>query len=164
MFSSDNALVANQLPISVDFPADQRNFLDAITLLYKRIASAVNTKEGALYLPQELATFQQYFTPSDPQRLRAVYRKVVDFGALPNTGAKAVAHGISFTSDFSTTRIYASATDPVNLIYVPIPFADVTPANSISLFLDGTNIYITTGINRSNFTRCTVVIEYVKNQ
>lgn len=164
MFSSDQPLVANQLPISVEFPRDQQEFINTISLLYKRIANAVNTKEGALYLPQELATFQLYFTPNDPQRLRNVYRKTIDFGSLPNTAAKAVPHGITFNSNFSTTRIYGSATDPVNLVYIPLPFADPTPANNISLFLDSTNVYVTAGSNRSNFTRCTVVIEYVKNQ
>lgn len=164
MFSSDQPLVANQLPISVDFPRDQQEFINTISLLYKRIANSVNTKEGALYLPQELATFQLYFTANDPQKLRNVYRKTVDFGVLPNTTFKSVAHGISFDSNFATTRIYGSATDPTTLTYIPLPFADPVPANNISLFLDGTNIYITSGSNRSNFTRCTVVIEYVKNQ
>lgn len=164
MNSSDQPLVANQLPISVDFPQDPQEFINTISLLYKRIANSVNTKEGALYLPQELATFQQYFTPNDPQKLRNVYRKVIDFGALPNTAVKLVAHGIAFNSEFTTTRIYGSATDPVNLVYVPLPFADPTAANSISLFAGGTDVVVQTGANRSNFTRCTVVIEYVKNQ
>ncbi len=164
MFSSDQPLVANQLPISVDFPRDQQEFINIISLLYKRIANAVNTKEGALYLPQELATFQQYFTPNDPQTLRNVYRKTVDFGALPNAGTKIVPHGIAFDANFSTTRIYGSSTDPTNLLYVPLPLVAIVPANGIEMFLNSTHIIITTGINRSSFTRSTVVIEYVKNQ
>lgn len=164
MFSSDQPLVANQLPISVDFPSDQQEFLNTISLLYKRIANAVNTKEGALYLPQELATFQLYFTANDPQRLRNVYRKTIDFGVLPNATTKPMPHGIAFDSNFSTTRIYGSATDPVNLVYFPLPYASPVLLNNIALRVDGPNVIIETGINRTNFTRCTVVLEYVKNQ
>ncbi len=162
MFSSDQPLVANQLPVSVDFPRDAEEFLDTITLLYKRIAFAVNTKEGSLYIPREIANFQQYFTPSDPQRLRPVYRRTVDFGALPNAGVKTVAHGIAFDSNFTTTRIYGSATDPVGLTYLPLPYASNTAGASIEMFINATNVVIATGSNRSNYTRCTVVIEYMK--
>lgn len=163
-FSSDAPLQSNQLPISLDFPpTESPEFLDTISLTVKRIVDSTNTKEGALYQPQELATFQQYFTSGNPQRNRNVYRKVVDFGALPNTAIKSVPHGIAFDSNFTTTRIYASATDPVTLIYIPIPLASPGDPNNIQLYLDGTNVNIETGSNRTNFTRCTVVIEYMKN-
>jgi hypothetical protein len=163
MFSSDPALVSNQLPISLDFPKDPEEYSVFVQALLKRIANAVNTKEGALYVPQEVASFQQYFTAGNSQKFRNVYRKVVDFSALPNTGVKTVPHGIAFNSDFSTTRIYGSATDPVNLEYLPLPYADPDPTKCISLFVNGANVVIQTGSNRNSFTRCTVVIEYTKN-
>lgn len=162
-FSSDNPLMSNQLPISVDLPEDKVEFNTYLTELLRRISNVANTKEGALYLPQELATFQQYFT-SDPLKTRNVYRKVVDFGTLPNAGLKQVAHGIVFTDQCSTTRIYGSATDPVNLIFIPLPYASPTAANEIELFIDATNVNIITGSDRTAFTSCTVVIEYTKNQ
>lgn len=165
MFSSNQPLVTNQLPISVDFPRDQDDFIDTITLLYKRIANAVNTKDGALYLTQELANYQQFFTPNDPQTLRNVYRKVINFGVLPNAGAKAVPHGINFTTQCTMTRMYGTATDNVNLLYIGLPFVEVAvPANGhIQLSVDATNVNVTTSSNRSNFTICYVILEYVKN-
>ena len=161
-FSSNQPLVSNQLPISQEFPRVDPDFDQVLSLHMKRISDTVNTKEGALYLPQELATFQQYFT-SDPQRTRSVYRKVIDTGALPNATIKAVPHGITFDVNSTTTRIYGSATDPVAIVYIPLPFVEIIPANGAQIYVDGTNVYIRTGINRTNFTRSTVVIEWTKN-
>lgn len=167
-FSSDQPLLSNQLPISVQLADDNEEMVlddvvETLELLYKRIANAVNTKEGALYVPQEVATFQSYFTAGNPQVFRNVYRKTIDFGALPNAGLKSVPHGITFTSACSSTRIYGSATDPVNLIYIPLPFSSPTLNQNIKLTVDATNVNITTAIDYSAFTRCTIVIEFTKN-
>lgn len=162
-FSSDPALLANQLSVSLDFPEpDNKEFNNMLTLFTKRTVDAVNTKEGALYWPVEVATFQQYFTPSDPQNNRPTYRMTVNFGALPNTTTKSVAHGIDFGPSFNATRIYGAATDPVNLLYLPLPYASPDDATNIEMYIDATNVVITTGSDRSTFPICTVVIEYTK--
>lgn len=162
-FSSDNSLVTNQLPRSIDFPEEDKLFKEELTLAFRRTIDAVNTKENALYMLQETGTFQQYFTANDPQTTRNVYRMVVNFGTLPNAGTKSVAHGISFTSAFCLTRLYAAASDQTGFQYISIPYASPTLANNIELNLDLNNVNITTGSNRTNFTNCTVVIEYTKN-
>ncbi len=164
MYSSDQPQLANQLPISVSLPPDSPEFQDAITLLYKRIANAVNSKEGGLYTLQESTAFQQYFTSGNPQAFRPVYRKTINFGALPNAATKSVAHGIAFGTTFALTRMYGAATDPVNLIYKPLPYASPTLNQNIELNADATNVNITTGVNLTAFTICTVVIEYTKYQ
>lgn len=165
MNSSDQPLLANQLPISIEFPKELNGLVETVTNTYKRIASSVNTKEGALYVPQEISTFQQYFTSNNPQVFRAVYRKVIDFGALPNTGTKTMPHGISCTDVFSVTRIYGAATDPSGTFhFIPLPFSSPDITKNISLEADNTDIIITTGMDRTPYTRCTVVFEYVKNQ
>lgn len=162
-FTSDNPLQTNQLPISVEYPQDPKLLQVVNTETYKRTANAVNTKASGLYLPQEMASFQQYFTSGNPMQNRDVYRKVIDFGALPNAAVKTVAHGIAFDANSSLTHLYAAATDPVNLLYIPIPYASPTLANNIEISLDSTNVIITTGSNRSAFTICYVVIEWLKN-
>ncbi len=161
-YSSDRPLQANQLPISFELTSKPEDLNQEIELIYKRIANAVNSKEGALYQPIETATFQQYFILGNPQQFRPTYRMTVNFGALPNTGSKSVPHGIAFDSGFRATRIYAAATDPTNLLYIALPFASPTLANNIQLFVDATNVNILTGANVSNYTDCTVVIEYTK--
>ena len=87
-YSSDAPLVTNQLPLSVDFPLDTQDLVTAITTSYKRTVDTVNTKEGALYLLQEIASYIQYFptnvssNSSTSLNLRQGYRRVYDLVAL----------------------------------------------------------------------------------
>jgi hypothetical protein len=172
-FSSDQPLVSNQLPVSTEFShnvEEYEDFVEDLELLYKRVAASVNTKVGGLFVPYEVATFKQFPLRSTtapfpylPQQFTNVYRKTVDFGALPNTALKSVAHGITFTANSKATMIYAAATDPVNLLYIPIPFSSPTLNENIKISIDATNINITTAIDYSPFTMCNVVLEYSKN-
>ena len=162
-FSSDIPLQANQIPVSIDYPnIEDDEFLDVLVLDRKQVGAAINTKEGALYQLQEQATFQQYYTVGNPQALRPVYRTVVDFGTLPNAGVKTVAHNIPFDSNYRTTRIFGSATDPTGLVYIPLPFCSPVAATNIELYITSANVVIATGSNRTNFTICSIVIEYIK--
>lgn len=63
-FSSDSPLLSNQLPLSIDFPKDQEQFLETLSLAYKRIVDSMNSKEGSLYLLEEIASYNQYFPTS----------------------------------------------------------------------------------------------------
>lgn len=161
MNSSDNPMVINQLPISVDF--EETDFLDNLTSTYKKIANTVNAKTGGLYQPQEISNSEQFFTTNDPQKQRNVYRMTVDFGALPNTASKSVSHGINFTSEFTLTKAYASSSDTDNLEYIPIPYASATGAD-IELSINASTVTITTNSDRTNFNITYVVIEYCKTQ
>lgn len=172
-YSSDQPLLSNQLEISQDFPRDIEKYSETMVnldLTYKKIANVVNTKIGGLYQPMELATFEQYPLRSTispfpylPNQFVNIYRKTIDFGALPNAGLKSVPHGINFTTACKGTRIYGCATDPVNLLYIPLPFASPTLNKNIQLDIDGMNVNITTAIDYSAFTLCNVVIEFSKN-
>ncbi len=165
--SSNSPLLANQLPISLEMPEDPGLLRQYLELWLKRVSTSVNTKEGALYQPQELATFQNYFgttaSVADPAvLLRPTYRMVVNFGALPNTATSNALHNIAFTTAFQLTRMYGAATDPTNRLYLPLPYAHPTAANSIAIDADATKVYVTTGSNRSAYTVCTIVLEYTK--
>ena len=59
------------------------------------------------------------------------------------------------------TRLYGAATDP-STSFLPIPFAHPTAANNIALSADATNVSITTGSDRTGYTACYVVLEYIK--
>lgn len=156
-FSSDIPGLQNQLTVSVELPEDPKELRFAINDLYQDIASTVNTKEGALYMPIEKLTSGQYFTAGNPQLNRAVYRMVVDFGALPNAGTINVPHGIvGWDANFRLTRAYGASTDPIALRAVPIP------NDTIYLEVDVTNVIVTTTANFSAFTETTIVIEFTK--
>jgi hypothetical protein len=87
---------------------------------------------------------------------------VVDFGSLPNATSKDVPHDIEFTSDAQLTRVYGAATDPETLNFIPLPFSSPTLSNNVSVEIDGTNVTITTGSDRTNFIITSVIIEYTK--
>lgn len=148
-------------------------FKELLVRLYQNlnnIAQALNVKDSAIYNTQEFVNGQLYFanpalssTTSSVARMRQVVRKVINFGALPNTGTTAVAHGITVNSSTTFTRIYGTASDTAGSNYIPIPYASPTLANNIELKADATNVTIITGSNRTAFTVCYVVLEYLKS-
>lgn len=156
-FSNDPSALQNQLSISIELPEDQRELRNRLNDLYQKIASTANSKEGGLYVPLEKTNGQKYSDFSSPSVEKPVYRMVVSFGALPNTGAKSVAHGIvGWDSNFRLTRAYGAATDPIALEALPLP------NNGILLSINSTNVTVTTTSNRAAYTATTIVVEYTK--
>ena len=162
-FNSAPSTLINQLPLSISFPEDNEKAWEYLTWLLRRFATTINTKEAALYNTIEAINSQQYFDPSNTQNFRLVYRMVVNFGALPNTTSKSVAHNIDFTSTYTATRIYATASDTTDLEYIPIPYATASSTNNVQIDVNGTDVVITTASNMTNYNVCYVVIEYLKN-
>lgn len=156
-FSNDPALQSDQLSLSLDIPEpDNRDFLDIISLLFKRIVSGINTKEGALYPYDETATFKRFFFPTDPLTYRNVYRKTFDMiflngGNIPAGATVIFPHGI--TGLFNTALIYASVTT------VDSRFFTVVWPN---VFLNATNVNFTNPAS-TDASQVTVVAEYLKN-
>jgi len=146
-------------------------FKELLVRLYQNvnnISLALNLKDSAYYAEEEFVNGQS-FPPNptvvgeSPQPSRQVFRKLIDFGALPNTGVKTVAHNIAITSTFNFTRIYGCASDQTGLSFIPLPYASPTLANNIELSVDATNVIVTTGSNRSNYTVTWVILEFLKN-
>lgn len=147
-------------------------FKELLVRLYQNlslVSTVLNLKDSAYYDTNEFVTGQSYFpnpalnsSTATVATYRPVYRKVINFGALPNAGTKTVAHGIAINSGFTFTRIYGAASDTTGLNYIPLPYASPTLINNIELKVDNTNITIITGSNRSNFNKCYVVVEFMK--
>lgn len=90
---------------------------------------------------------------------KPIYRKVVDFGALPNATNKTVLHNISNLSYvIKLSAITYNGTYWLNLPHVNVS----TVSQNIAIEADATNIRITAGSNRSNYTSCYVTLEYTK--
>lgn len=163
MNSSDNPLVSNQVG-DFDVPGNYDKFSEIFEREYKKLIDVVNTKEGGLYLPYESATFQKYYSETDPLSTINVYRKVISFGSLPNSGTKSVPHNIDFTSVCRLTRMYGAATDPSTMSYLPLPYSSPTGSENIKLEADSELITIETAMDYSAYVNVTVVIEYLKEQ
>lgn len=145
-----------------------KQLIVAVIQNYNNTANVVNLKETGYYITTEIVNSQFWFNPNvtsiDQSLFRNAFRIVVNFGALPNAGTKTVAHNIQnfFGGIGSWTRIYATSTSPTSA-GIPIPYASPVLNENISINVDDTNIYITTAIDYSSFTKTYVVLEYLKN-
>lgn len=146
-------------------------FKELLIRLYQNInliCEVLNIKDSGYYYTTEFVNGQQFFpnpalnsgTSSSPIA-RPVFRQVVNFGSLPNATTKSVAHGITVTARTTLTRLYAASTNTSALSYVPIPYASASNDN-IELYMDATNVNITTNSNWSAYTITYVIIEYLK--
>lgn len=155
---------------SIDINSEEfKEFLVRLRQSTNNIALVVNIKDSGYYVLEEFVNGQLWFpnptltTPNVVMPIyRQVFRKTINFGALPNTATKTAAHGLSPTSDWTFTRVYGVASNTTGLAYLPIPYASPTLANNISLDVDATNVTITTGSNRTAYNQCYVVLEYIK--
>lgn len=167
-FTNDNALQLNQLPLSVDFPEEFDKFLLEMTLLYRRIANSVNSKEGALFSLQELGNFQQYFMQGNTGVFRNTFRKVFDMvnlnGGPIGAGATITfAHGI--TGITAISHIYGGAINSdTPTKFLPLPYVSTTDiTNQIQIYLDPTNVTLINGASQSILNQAYIVSEYLKN-
>jgi hypothetical protein len=137
------------------------------------MALAINAKDTGFYVLEEFAPGQQWFSnPLDPERrhksrvMRQVFRKVIDFGALPNNATKSVPHEIDVATGVTGTkwtRIYGAATNTANGTGIPIPHADQAAlSRNIRIVVDDTNVHVTTGSDRTAFDHTVIVLEYLQ--
>lgn len=149
---------------------ESREFKELLVRMYQQInliATVLNVKESGIYPLQEFVTSMQWFedpalnssTALQPE-LRPVIRKVIDFGTLPNTGTKSVAHGITITPATRFTRIYGVASDP-STSFIPLPYASPTLVNNIELNVDAVNVNVITGSNRTAYTTTYIILEFI---
>lgn len=153
-FSSDQPLVSNQLPLSIDFPdPSTKDFSNELSLAYKRIADSVNYKESALYTLQEVANFQRFFPnqsgfTDNTFNLRNGYRTTFDMVKL--NGAN-IAVGV-------TNLVLTSSTEPpaINGVLYPTRGVGGAVANSVFYFVNDPLIYV-------RFTPATQTITITNN-
>jgi len=146
--------------IKVESP-EFKTFLTSLTENVNSLLLAVNAKDVGIYNDQETLAGQNYFD-NDKNEQRPVFRKVINFGALPNAANKTVAHGLDSTWSYKFTRIYGVASDSTNKLYLPIPYATATAIDIIELFVDSVNVNITTGKDRTAYDTTYVVLEYLE--
>lgn len=170
--SSDNPLNTNQLPISLDVNPQEEGFQDILLLYLRRIANAVNTKENGLFLLQETANFEQWFTPADPQQNRNAYRLTTDLVALN------LAINASGTIPMGTTNNLALSTTsvpvaPIGYLYPVQGFGGAIDSAGNSYFpsdpkvtifyTSSTNTFTIINNTGTALTQCYFVMEYLKN-
>lgn len=165
---SDNQTFETFLPLYSYVPEKWEEAKPFLVEQLKRIAQAINTREIGWYLDEELLAGKAFIPGSTPlsdlptsEVFRQVFRKVIDFGALPNAAPKSIAHGITVDSNFTLVQLWASATDPVGFTALPIPYADAAGVDNIQLDMGPVNVNITTTTNKTAYSICYVTIEYL---
>jgi hypothetical protein len=89
-----------------------------------------------------------------------VYGKIINFGALPNTTTKNVAHGIT---PFDRTKIIYIEAVLYDATKVTVTgMVNTTAANQVNINVDSTNISMQTVSDRSGYTCPRFFIEYLK--
>lgn len=90
---------------------------------------------------------------------KPIFRKVVEFGALPNNTTKNVAHGITGLDRVISLEAVAENTIIGN--YLPLSYP--TGAARVELLIQGPDIRIVTSSNFQDWTRTHVILEYTKD-
>lgn len=171
---ADNAFLPTTSIYDVDdikeMKVDSPEFSELLVRLYQNTnlsALAINSRESGNYYNTEVLSGGFYFpdptaTGDLARSSRSVFRQTIDFGALPNAGAKTVAHRITVPANMKLVHMYGGTTNPATSSFLPLPFASTTLNQNIQLEANATNVIITTGIDRTAYTETFVVMEYLK--
>lgn len=91
-----------------------------------------------------------------------IYKKTINFGALPNATEKNVAHNITNLNRVIKAEGYSYRSS--DHVTYPIPFisAPTGTTYNIGFTVNSTNIALSTGTDRSNITECYITLYYTK--
>lgn len=160
-FSSNQPLLINQLPISLDLPREPERMVVDLEAYLKRIANILNTKTGGLYSDQEYSN-SELFQITSTSTSSNVYRKCFDMVLLnagPIAGGATVTspHGITHgpPDTFQSALIYASCTTADPFLFSVTGYPNV--------YLDSTNVNFTNPLPATALVACYVIAEYIKN-
>lgn len=149
-------------------------FKELLVRLYQNLNLmnlVLNIADKGIYDTQEFVNGQLWFsnpaynssTAQSPQ-YRAPLRKVINMGALLNTGTTSQLHGITVTNTLRWTRIYGVATAPgvadPGLNGIPLPYVSIT-GSIVELNVTSTRVNVITNDDKTAFTECYVVLEYI---
>jgi len=147
-------------------------FKELIVRLYQNfnmMLLAINDKDTGIYDTDEFITGQSYFSnpglnssTSSIATEREVYRKVINFGTLPNTATTSVSHGITIDVNVTFTRIYGASSNSLGTSFIPLPNSSTTLNKNVELIVTNTNVSVITGIDMSAYTRTYIVLEYIR--
>jgi len=170
---TQNTDVTTFLPVYDVVPDEWEEAQSMLSDALRLISETVNTKDSGYMIQQEILASSQFYKGTG-EALRPIYRKVIDFGTLPDNTTKTLTHGISTNSDgtsidskFTLVNMYLSATkgtitaDP-NPISFSLQYYSLDLSADIVLYLTAVNVVVKTLSNYSLYTRSSIVLEYIK--
>jgi len=142
------------------YNSKQENFIVEIYEKINEMINTINNKDSAIYSNEHFYTCGKWYINNNPTAPAQLMRKVISFGALPNTTAKSVPHQLNGANPIDE-----------NWIVIPIagrsfnPTAGVTTSifgPYIEVVSDYTNITITTTLDYSAFTTTEIILLYIQ--
>lgn len=124
------------------------------------LVSAINEHQGSIEALDERGIYSTTEKVVGTWLGKPIYRKVINFGALPDTSSKSVNHNISNLG--GVRNLYGMCYRSLDGLFFPLPSASTTLANNIQVTINGLSVIITTGIDRTNIQTCYVIVEYTK--
>lgn len=144
-----NRMSTNNLPISETISASSTNDTAAGT---KAVYDFVNPIKTYSTTEQIIGTWIDG---------KPIYRKTINFGALPNNTTKSINHNIN-NLDY-VTDIKGIAYNSTSGLYVPLPHVNVFDVNyGLEIYMDNTKVYLLTASDMSAYNNTYITIEYTK--
>lgn len=143
---------------SVEF----QDHMTQLTQAFNNMALVVNQKDTGFYDTIEFVNSQFWYPTTASQGqfrpgLRTTYPFALqDFTINP---VQNIAHELTLETNFQFTRIFGAANIP-GFAAIPLPYVNLTAANSIQLDIDSTNIVLRSNADYSAYTDCEIVLEY----
>lgn len=135
-------------PVLADLKATLQNWSPKLSQLFQQLQN----DDKRYRLNEEVETGETWING------RKIYRKVIDFGALPAGGTKNVPHHIASYS--TIIKVWGFTDDNGGIIY-PLPYVPQLATFGITVEVRQENIRILDALNYSAWN-ATVIIEYVK--
>lgn len=147
---------------------DMKQLLVHLMLRMNDFADAINIRRSGAYEMEEFGN-GEVFAPvqsgTNPAA-RPVHQQTYFAGPLANAGALSIAHGINWTATTTLVGLEAWATDTSNVYSIALPHVDVssTPVTGdIEIYVDGTNIVITSAGDATSFNTVVVTLRWLQN-
>lgn len=89
---------------------------------------------------------------------KKIYQKTINFGTLPNTATKSVAHNIINLKNIININGFGKKITTGTTI----PLPTVQSGHNVGIWVNASNVYIETSSDRTDVTECYVTIQYTK--
>ena len=141
---------------------------DGLQVAVDNVKEAKEIAAGAMALAQQAmeSSGQDIYSTTETKTNKVwidgkpIYRKVVDFGALPNATTKSVTHGIVGMTHLIRINVIAENTS--GPYFLNIPYPDFSSTYTIRSTIDTTNVNIVTQYDFSSYNQTYVTLEYTK--
>lgn len=134
------------------------NIKDATYVPYSKTNYELTTEISniANYSTTETNTGKKWINGKD------IYRKVIEFGSLPNNSTKYVRHNISGIQEVINISVISKDTSSSNTTWYSLPYSTQDGLQyTIRIVCNTTDVAIRTGTDRTNQT-AVVILEYIK--